>query len=306
MKKPTLKTSLALGLAFLFAVLFLRNGSDPLLTAAIEKGLGYYTPENMATVRIDDAFLLGLVKRSLPTLSLSLSIPEATPSLARDPFWRLIEPKEPVPDIMFYRRAYPYRILPFIDNNSYLVNPPYEEYLRDPYDDILFKTLYCDLGHYDAADFAILKSIQSETGDYADTHYLWGLLILRENGCFDEPEIAAEIRSVVPHIIRAAETDEVFSDLFAERIVLLYWAGFGDRVKREWIEKVHSSLTDEPGWRDAGHDESNAHTTGLALLSLIYFENGKKEQKFYARTGFVEPFPLHQIFSGGNIFTLSH
>lgn len=252
----------------------------------IKKGLGFYAkPENLATIRIDDALLFELIKRAEPEVLSTVSLPTANlQTYAADPLKRLIDPEYPVPDLRFYRRAYPLEPLAEINNNSYLLNSPYEKYLRDPYDDILFKALYCDLGTYDESDFAILKSIQTETGDYADTHYLLGLLVLRENQCFDQERIKTEIAATANDIVKAAEQDTHFSDLFAERIVFLYWAGLGDRVKEKWIDRIIQKLTDDPGWRDGEAEYSNAHTTGLALLALIYFESGQAKQDFYSPT----------------------
>lgn len=249
---------------------------------AIQKGLGFYAkPENLSTIRIDDAFLFELVKHAEPSLS-PITLPKETlQTYEFDPLKRLINPAYRVPNLRFYRRAYPYQPLSDINNNSYLVNPPYEKYLRDPYDDILFKALYCDLDTYNDGDFAILKSIPTKTGDYADTHFLLGLLILRENRCFDQNRIAAEVAAIVPHITKAAQQDVIFSDLYAERITLLYWAGRGDQIREEWIDRITKAVTDDPGWRDGETESSNAHTTGLALLALIYFEAGQVQQDFY-------------------------
>lgn len=250
---------------------------------AIHKGLGFYAkPENLAAVRIDDALLFELIKRSEPSLR-SLTLPrENLQTYAADPLKRLIDPEYPVPDLRFFRRAYPLEPLAEINNNSYLLNPPYDKYLRDPYDDILFKALHCDLSTYDESDFAILKSIQNKTGDYADTHYFLGLLILRENQCFDRERIETEITATAADIVKAAEQDTAFSDLYVERIVFLYWAGLGDQVKEEWVDRIMQELTDDPGWRDGEAEYSNAHTTGLALLALIYFESGQAKQDFYS------------------------
>lgn|GEM_PF-3418886 len=275
----------------------------PSRAEVIERGLRFYTEKNTALLRVDDAFLYQLIERSShrygPTFNLPAGIAER---FADDPYRRLLNPENPVSDIIFYRRAYPFQKLSTIENNSYLVDSPYAAFLRDPYDDILFKALYCDVTGYDAGDFAILQSIGNGSGDYADTHLLLGLLLLHENNCFDTGATASAIEDTSAHIVRAAQIDRQFSDLYAERIVFLYWAGLGNRVRRSWVELVQQNLTNEPGWREAGHETANGHTTGLALLSLIYFEDGKKQQPFYSRTGLEVLPPLENVFSGGNVF----
>lgn len=303
MPKPTIRIRFLLTASLCLTVLFFWSRSgDPELASAIEKGLRYYTPETMATVRVDDALLLSLIERAYADRQPSLLTPEKLRTFSLDPLKRLIDPSDPVPGIRFYRRAYPYQILQTIDNNSYLVNPPYEKYLRDPYDDILFKALYCDLDRYDEADFSILKSIRSESGDYADTHYLLGLLLLKESRCLESESLDPEIEAAAQDIADAAAADTVFSDLYAERIVFLYWAGAGDKVRKEWVEFIREHLTDDPGWRDSGAEFSNAHTTGLSLLALLYFDAGEKKQAFYDRSAAPQSAAQSRVFSGGNIF----
>jgi len=253
--------------------------------AIIDLGLRFYTPDQIATLRVDDAFLFQLIKRFEQKRGYRVTnatfVQNDIASYTPDPFARLLNPEEKLSPLVFHRRALPFEQLPSINNNSYLVDPPYDAYLRDPWDDILFKVLACDTHGYDEGDFAILNSSRSNRGDYSDTHVLLGLLLLRGNHCYDAQKIEAEISKVVRILIVGATQDNVFSDLYAERIVLLYWAGVGDVVKREWIEKIQNSLTDDPGWRSGTDTVSNAHTTGLALLSLLYFQAGQSHQSFY-------------------------
>lgn len=253
--------------------------------AIIDSGLRFYTPDQIATLRVDDAFLLQLIRRFEQKrdhrMANATLVQNDITSYAPDPFARLMNPEEKLSPLVFHRRALPFEQLPSINNNSYLIDPPYDAYLRDPWDDILFKVLACDTHGYDDGDFAILTSSRSNRGDYSDTHVLLGLLLLRGNHCYDTQKIEAEIPKAVSALIVGATQDSVFSDLYAERIVLLYWAGVGNVVKREWIEKIQSNLTTDPGWRSGADTFSNAHTTGLALLALLYFQDGQPHQPFY-------------------------
>ncbi|MFA9261947.1 MAG: hypothetical protein ACEQSB_01120 [Undibacterium sp.] len=253
---------------------------------AIKKGLTFYHPEMLDSVRVDDALLIQLIRDSKAARIANLrpdvfSIPLSR-RFSTDPLRRLLTPEEPVPQLTLTRRADPFQPLPVVNNNSYTVDPPYDRALRDPYDDILFKALYCDQTGYDDGDFAILRSTRNRAGNYADTHFLLGLLLLRENGCFDEKRLSQEIKITASDIALAESHDSNFSDLYAERIVFLYWAGFGNLVQSKWIAKIRSALTPDPGWRDVESDVSNAHTTGLALLALLYAEDGRPKQSFYS------------------------
>lgn len=285
------RVSISLSILFLSALVghelfwFVLDRPESLLTrvreetkvaAALEQGLGFYTPAAIADLRVDDYLLFRLVarQRGLPLDS------DPAERYAGDPFRRALDPSRPVQDLVFYRRALP--LSGFTgDGPVYLIDPPYDAFLRDPWDDILYKALYCDFSGYDAGDFALLTSRRDGSGGYADTHVLLGLLFLRDNGCYDLPERKAATAQIVRDIARAAQDDLFWSDLYAERIVFLYWAGSGHLVERDWIRLVREHLTDDPGWRTGNETTSNAHTTGLALLSLIYFEDGRATQLFY-------------------------
>lgn len=261
---------------------------------AIRQGIGFYQPYLLESVRVDDALLLQLIRQSnvarfayLRDDVFSLNLAKRFPG---DPLRRLLAPENPVSNLVLTRRADPFQPLPAVNNNSYMVDPPYDRALRDPYDDILFKALYCDKIGYDDGDFAILRSTRNRAGNYADTHFLLGLLLLQANNCSDAKRIEQEIKITVQDIATAAKHDSNFSDLYAERIVFLYWAGYGHLVDSKWIEKVRQAITTDPGWRDIGQDFSNAHTTGLALLALIYAEDGRAKQPFYTPKS-IDPTP---------------
>ena len=46
------------------------------------------------------------------------------------------------------------------------------------------RAMYCDRTGYDDLDFKTLSSVLKNKGGYYDTHYLWGLLFLKENNCY--------------------------------------------------------------------------------------------------------------------------
>lgn len=247
--------------------------------SAIEEGARYYSSEHIAGLRIDDALLYRLIARSgrIPSPD---PMSDFAARFRNDPARRLLDWHDAVTDLSLERNLRAADAPPLIDNSFYTVHPPYRQALRDPYDDILFKAISCDQTGYDSDDFAILRSIGSSRGDSADTHLLFGLLLLRGNGCFAGVALDQEISAVAERIVTAASEDAIFGDLYAERIVFLYWAGYGDRIRPWWIWRIVRSL-ELDGWRDGNDIAANAHTTGLALLALIYFEDGKTEQRFY-------------------------
>lgn len=166
---------------------------------------------------------------------------------------------------------------------GYAVGTDYQSFIQDPWDDLVLRSLYCDVYGYSDEDFRVLGSL-SPDGGYTDTHVLLALLFLRENGCYDRPERDFAIGKVSDMLVRAAEEDESWSDLFSERIVFLYWAGEGERVKPEWIDRIVRAQAADGGWADASWGEgSNPHSTGLSMLAIRYFLEGS------GRVGFLSP-----------------
>lgn len=244
---------------------------------AIEQGMRFYdSPTNLEALRVDDFFLYAKVldRRSQP---IPWSLAE---KFAQDPFRTLLGPtavRTLAPSI-FRRQPFP------VDKAGverlYALEAPFDRYLRDPWDDLMLKALYCRETGYDAQDFAGLEHLGKSETSYFDTHALLGLIMLRENQCFDAEKIATASEWLVNDIITDLGQDPVFSDLYAERLAVLFWADAGHRVERAWIDRVRDSLTNDPGWHDFGHDFSNGHTTGLALLALLYAERKDESPSF--------------------------
>ncbi len=182
------------------------------------------------------------------------------------------------------RRAW--KVFPFAgpvsmgNRQGYAVGTDYRSFMQDPWDDLVLRSLYCDVYGYSDEDFRVLGTL-SPDGGYTDTHVLLALLFLRENGCYDRPEREFAIRTVSDMLVRAAEQDGDWSDLFSERIVFLYWAGEGARVKPEWIDRIVSAQEQDGGWADEAWGEgSNPHSTGLSMLALRYFLEEKGSAEF--------------------------
>ncbi|MFZ1626193.1 MAG: hypothetical protein WAT81_00130 [Candidatus Moraniibacteriota bacterium] len=245
-------------------------------SAVIEQGMKFYTEQELESLRIDDYLLFVKIKHTrgeaVPT--------ESHLAYAQDPFRRILAKNNPLRDIQFALPEVPSTDVQLLDRGRYVVNPALAGFLRDPWDDILLRALYCDVGNYDERDFRLLRTLGGDAG-YLDTHALLGLIILRENHCYKAALIDQEIELWAQQIERTMDNDFVFSDVYTERIVFLYWAGYGNLVKKEWVDRVVRNLTQDPGWRTGKDTASNAHTTGLALLSLLYFSDGSPLQPLY-------------------------
>lgn len=170
-----------------------------------------------------------------------------------------------------------------LNNYLYVLPKEYRKTIHDPWDDILVKSLYCDSTGFDKLDFSILSSVHDGGGGYYDTHQLLGLFMLEENGCYDKTIIANAKEKLVNNIVSALENDTIFSDLYAERVACLFWAGARKRVKPAWIDVIKNAQRDDGGWADIGLKQSGSHPTGLAAVSIKYFLNSDQEPTFYQR-----------------------
>lgn len=231
----------------------------------INRGLTFYTKEKIHTLALDEAFLFFLIQKSQ-----NKKLPENfIDPYKKDPLSRLFDMSTPpIHEIVFHRNDVSDTSLKHF---SYTIDPPYNTFLEDPWDDVLFKTLHCDASGYDEKDFSLLLKRRDMQGNYADTHVLLALLFLEKNNCFPKEKIQKQKEMLIQTLILAEDQDPVFSDIFAERAVFIFWSGYGNTVKKEWIEKIQQNMSDDSGWRYVPYDiRSSAHTTGLALLALIY------------------------------------
>lgn len=161
-----------------------------------------------------------------------------------------------------------------VDTPLYVIDERYKDTMTDPTDEMIVKALYCDVLGYDDFDEELLGLMRDNEGGYGDTHYLLGLLLLEKLGCSTAEEVFDGKKEVIKAIVAAQEQDQSFSDLFAERIVVLFWAGHGDAVDVNWIEKIVKEQRGDGGWQDSGDMENNPHTTGLSALAIKYFNDG--------------------------------
>lgn len=239
----------------------------------ITRGVDLYNSRNIQPMTIDEYWLLHKINHATGNVppGYLLYLKEKHQN---NPFKRLVDRKNYLTNISIERNfdhlgTYHFYTIPDMPNSIIT------------WDKVFIKALYCDKKDYDEIDFQTLSALKNKYR-YHETHYLLGLIFLSENLCYKRPILEKEISESAKRIINEQDEDPEFSDLYAERIVVLYWAGFGDAVKKEWIEKVADSFSKEYGWRfDKNSNYFSAHATGLSLLSLIYYKDGDIKQSIY-------------------------
>ena len=195
-----------------------------------------------------------------------------------DPFYRIYSDDWKIDDLDLVRRADSRDEVVGLakifgkDTMLYEVDERIGKIMTDPTDDVVLKALYCGESSYDNFDYELLSIIRDDEGGYGDTHYLLSLLFLEKLKCGSANMIEQDKQAVIQNIFMAEVKDEEFSDLFVERIVLLYWAGQNDKIKLEWINRVAQNIQKDGGWKkNVNTDRSDPHATGLAALSIKYF-----------------------------------
>lgn len=192
----------------------------------INKSVGLYTPDRVKDLTVDEYWMLYKIDdktRRVPPEYLT----QLKERYKDNPYKKLIDKNDYIKDIRFERRE---------EGLESKTGPDYYVVSNLPssitnWDKILLKALYCDITGYDNEDFRILSLLKNK-GGYYDTHFLLGLLFLQNNNCYDKTMVLKEIQQTAILVTKAIEKDSAFSDLYAERITLLYWAGYGKSIKK--------------------------------------------------------------------------
>ncbi|MCG8568647.1 MAG: DUF4735 domain-containing protein [Spirochaetes bacterium] len=247
-----------------------------LFSADLKKWSHYYHQKQPVFLHPDSYLLLLLLQKIDSEFYAANILSPRTDLLTISPFRRIYNREDYAKDLVM--KPLPQPPVGEYFNSSYSVNPKYQKYLEEPWDDLILKALYSDLLGFTDRDFYLIYSLRSNTGDYTDTHVLLALLLVKENQGYKKQRLETGITKIVKTLLKKQKNQPDNIDLFAERIVFLYWAGYGHKIKPEWIDRIKKMQNPDQGW---GDDGSDAHATGLALLSIAYFEEGKRKQFFY-------------------------
>jgi hypothetical protein len=174
----------------------------------------------------------------------------------------------------------------FLDGQAVISSDLFEQTMKgSDYSDFakaMIHALYCDTFEYTENDFANLLTFRDS--GYGDTHVLSTLNMLETNDCINS-EVLEQYRELISQAV-ADSHNGGHGDLQSEQIVSLYWAGYGNLVQESWIEQILTHQNFDLGWGAGG--TSNPHNTGLSLLALIYWNEGKRNQNFF-------PMPQNQV-----------
>jgi hypothetical protein len=273
-KKWIIAILLVIFLLILVIIITTLNGNSKLMH--------FYNQGNQMYMREDSAFLLRLIQAHDDRYNnvdiIDLHIPNDNSYLSDMIMKR------------FYNYSYVYDI--FVNNyslenkynNSLYEVDKYKYYNLTSINDYhLLVSLYCDIFGIDDDDFNLFYSLKDGVGDYSDTHLFLLLLFLEKNNCYSNSYIEMVKNELVDNFISALDSEEVFSDLYAERVVFMYWGGYGNLVKEKWITLINDSQLPDLGWPDHrfSTEKGDAHATGFAILSQIYFNEGKDKQDFF-------------------------
>ena len=156
-------------------------------------------------------------------------------------------------------------------------------------DDIMIRSLYCDYNGFNQKDYYLVLQTRDYQGGYGDTHFLIYNLLLQALDCFDLEILKHHEREVVTTIIQAQEYEMIkesvlFSDLFAERMVVLAWAGRKNHFNPLWIDILLEQQSSNGSWTEQEFppyfsqeriQERIFHASGLAGLALQYYYEDK-------------------------------
>jgi len=265
------------------------NSSDG-YRQTISSAVKFY--ENKNRLRLDEYFTLNLMSERNVVFADVLRKNFNREEHSQNPFKRLLRRIDSLEDIKIIRKINTEKQVKQLTGQEMKVVPNYfytvsahgvrkDNYLEDPWDDLIVKALYCDISGFDTIDFELLKQLRQNMEGYGDTHFVVALLFLKYNRCYDQRVIEREIKGASERIIAGLDQDHSFNNLFSERVVFLYWAGYGNRVKREWIDVINRNFAQDYGWMDKDHTVSNPRTTGLSILALQYYLEGRNVQYFY-------------------------
>ena len=108
---------------------------------------------------------------------------------------------------------------------------------------------------------------------YKAAHQLLAIVFLKEQG-YQKDDLEPKIKSIVDGLIAELNTEVFFNDLYAERIALVQYAGYGNLIKQKWIDVILGSQNQDGSWTYNPRPQK-LHTSILALWALAQHQQYK-------------------------------
>ena len=242
--------------------------SDP-----IKDGLKLYANQPLKTYTIDDYITLSELSRVTDQIP-NKTLAALKQKYSDDPYKKLIDKNNFKNDLIFTQARNTDLKLEYYN----VANVSISIHL---YDSIFLKALYCDVSGYTNEDFEMLSDLDHRGSEYLSNSYLFALLLLQENQCYDNQVLTNAIEDSAQRMARTEDEDTKFTDIYAQRIVLLYWSGYGNLVKNDWIKKIRENYKPGVGWVGSGKLQTENRPTGLSLLGLLYYKAAKLHENLY-------------------------
>jgi hypothetical protein len=175
---------------------------------SIDRALSYLRDERVSK-GIDSLFMLDLL---MPGSVRDTDIPKS------DAFKRLFDERYKASDISITRLV---KDIPGVNDEFikhdyqlggyfYEIGGRYSGSVLEGWDDILLKSLYCDLTGFDDVDYAILRKLSDGAGNYFDTHQLLALMFLEGNRCLEPEKIDSLKGRLVENIVGVLRSSHAF------------------------------------------------------------------------------------------------
>ncbi len=139
-------------------------------------------------------------------------------------------------------------------------------------DDIIIRALYCKYFPFTSDIFDFMVEHIRDNGGYFSTHTFYALQLLKENACYDIDEIDKFMLEIAGEIENAQLSDDRFSDLYAERAMLLLHCGYHNKVRRSWINRITESQNKDGSWSMYGTGgKGRVHPTVLSMAAILLY-----------------------------------
>ncbi len=161
------------------------------------------------------------------------------------------------------------------NNYFYKFDDKLKPFFVHAYDDILIKSLYCKETGHDDLDAYIIKKMRDFEGGYTDTHAILAIWFLEAKNCISTERFQNFKAEIIEALVKALDKNPGFSDLYAEQVAFLFWAGRGDLVKEEYIETIVKAQKANGSW-EAFPGLEDMHTVGLSTVALREFLAGSQ------------------------------